>query len=152
MGLWKAITMLSSYFSVGIYLPFSALSQLINEEDGGFHKRYASPAVRERGSYQHQQLRQPTAMPATQPTIVRGSAMSSYGPNDRNLNMISGAGSGLLQRKSAEAAPERSIESVLQASQQHVNAIETMLRGVDIEDKGVFAAAAQTGGRDPGDL
>ena len=44
----------------------------------------------------------------------------------------------------------RVLESVLQASQQQVNAIETMLKGMDVSEKNDLSSG-RTNGKDQGD-
>lgn len=56
----------------------------------------------------------------------------------------------MSQRKPSEQAPERSLESVLQASKQQVSAIESMLRGLDSIEKGSVSTVSRPVSRDPG--
>ncbi|BFG42800.1 hypothetical protein CerSpe_290740 [Prunus speciosa] len=107
------------------------IQRLINEEDGGIHRRHASPSVRDRGvSY------------TPQPSVA--SNLPGYGTSaivamDKSSSLSSGTSlsSGLLlsQAKSLGKGTERSLESVLHASKQKVSAIESMLRGLDLSEK-----------------
>lgn len=107
--------------------------QLINDEDGGMHRRHASPALRERSS----QI-------STNPQISVSSTLAGYGTSaivamDRKASVNSGPSfsSGLFSSQaSVGKSTERSLESVLNASKQKVTAIESMLRGLDISEKG----------------
>lgn len=108
--------------------------QIINDEDGGIHKRHASPSLRERSS----QMSFNPHMTAT-PSLP-GYGTSAIVAMDRNASLTSGSSlsSGLFssQAKSVGKGTERSLESVLQASKQKVTAIESMLRGLDVSEKG----------------
>ncbi|WOH01829.1 hypothetical protein DCAR_0521214 [Daucus carota subsp. sativus] len=110
------------------------IQRLINDEDGGMHKRHASPSLRERNSQ----------MSANSQTSV-SSTLPGYGTSaivamDKNASITSRASlsSGLFssQATSVGKGAERSLESVLNASKQKVTAIESMLRGLDISGKG----------------
>ncbi|KAH7387488.1 hypothetical protein KP509_16G025400 [Ceratopteris richardii] len=103
-----------------------AIQRLIIEEEGGLHKRYASPSLRDLNTHQ---MKHSTIGAGTQ-SASAGSQLVSFGATpivamDRTGSMIT----------NSKAAPERSLESVLHASQQQVNAIETMLKGMDIVEK-----------------
>ncbi|XP_038899196.1 CLIP-associated protein isoform X2 [Benincasa hispida] len=108
------------------------IQRLINEEDGGIHRRHASPSVRDRG----------TMMSLNSQTST-GSSLPGYGTSaivamDRSSSLSSGTSlsSGLLsQSKTFVDGSERSLESVLHSSKQKVNAIESMLRGLDLSEK-----------------
>lgn len=108
------------------------IQRLINEEDGGIHRRHASPSVRDRG---------PMMSLNSQPST--GSSLPGYGTSaivamDRSSSLSSGTSlsSGLLsQSKTSVDGSERSLESVLHSSKQKVNAIESMLRGLDLSEK-----------------
>ncbi|XP_031483143.1 CLIP-associated protein isoform X1 [Nymphaea colorata] len=119
-----------------LFLSFDPVVQrIINEEDGGIHRRYASPTLRERGVQQMHGLTQRSAQ-----SNVPGFGTSSIVAMDRSTNLPSGAsllsGSQLLsQAKAAGRGTERSLESVLQASKQQVTAIESMLKGLDFSEK-----------------
>ncbi|KAF4378140.1 hypothetical protein G4B88_022963 [Cannabis sativa] len=101
------------------------IQRLINEEDGGIHRRHASPSVRER-------FTQPSA-----PSSLPGYGTSAIVAMDRSSTLSSGTSlsSGLSQAKSLGKGTERSLESVLHSSKQKVSAIESMLRGLDLSDK-----------------
>lgn len=115
--------------------------QVINDEDGGILKKYGHAAIFDASSTH--QFRHSTGLPilaAGHSPIPSGLPHSSNGNHTssisgHNTNPVSRSASNILQRKSTEGAPERSLESVLQASQQQVNAIETILKGVAVEDR-----------------
>jgi CLIP-associating protein 1/2 len=108
------------------------IQRLINEEDGGIHRRHASPSVRERHS-------QPSFSQTSAPSNLPGYGTSAIVAMDRSSNLSSGGSlsSGLLlsQSKDVNKGSERSLESVLQSSKQKVSAIESMLRGLHISDR-----------------
>ncbi|CAN6485849.1 unnamed protein product [Victoria cruziana] len=132
-----------------LFLSFDPVIQrIINEEDGGIHKRYASPSLRERGT-------QPPkgAVQASAQSSLPGFGTSSIVAMDRSGGLTSGtslfSGSQLLsQTKTVGKGAERSLESVLQASKQQVTAIESMLKGLDISDK--HTSTAHSASHDPG--
>ncbi|EPS69812.1 hypothetical protein M569_04950, partial [Genlisea aurea] len=103
------------------------VQRVINDEDGGMHRRHASPSLREKGSNTSSTSHTPS---------YRTSAVVAM---DRSSNLPAGTSlaSGLLlsQRKSSVKGTERSLESVLHSSKQKVSAIESMLRGLDISEK-----------------
>ncbi|KAF7818501.1 CLIP-associated protein-like [Senna tora] len=108
------------------------IQRLINEEDGGIHRRHASPSIRDRGSLT-------LSSQASAPSNLPGYGTSAIVAMDRSSSLSSGASvsSGVLssQAKSLGKGTERSLESVLHASKQKVTAIESMLRGLDLSDK-----------------
>ncbi|GMN50388.1 hypothetical protein TIFTF001_019537 [Ficus carica] len=108
------------------------IQRLINEEDGGMHRRHASPSVRDRGALTA--FSQPSA-----PTTLPGYGTSAIVAMDRTSSLSSGTSlsSGLFhsQAKSLGKGTERSLESVLHSSKQKVTAIESMLRGLELSDK-----------------
>eukprot|EP00256_Glycine_max_P054180 XP_014620979.1 CLIP-associated protein isoform X2 [Glycine max] len=109
-----------------------AIQRLINEEDGGMHRRHASPSVRDRGALM------PITSQASAPSNLTGYGTSAIIAMDRSSSLSSGTSiaSGVLsQAKSLGKVTERSLESVLHASKQKVTAIESMLRGLDLSDK-----------------
>lgn len=110
-----------------------ASSQLINEEDGGIHKRYASPSLRERGT---QLSRASSHNPSSG---VPGYGTSAIVAMDRSASISSGASLSsanlLLSQTKTFAKSERSLENVLHSSKQKVTAIESLLRGVSLSDK-----------------
>uniref|UniRef100_A0A2P2MUH6 TOG domain-containing protein n=1 Tax=Rhizophora mucronata TaxID=61149 RepID=A0A2P2MUH6_RHIMU len=110
-----------------------AIQRLINEEDGGLHRRHASPSLRDRSA--HISL----SSQASAPPNLPGYGTSAIVAMDRTSTLSSGTSlsSGLLlsQAKSHGKGTERSLESVLHASKQKVTAIESMLRGLEISDK-----------------
>ncbi|MED6180203.1 hypothetical protein PIB30_008061 [Stylosanthes scabra] len=110
-----------------------AIQRLINEEDGGIHRRHASPSIRDR-----------TALTSLTSQASVSSNLPGYGTSaivamDRSSSLSSGTSvsSGVLfsQAKSLGKGTERSLESVLNSSKQKVSAIESMLRGLDLSDK-----------------
>ncbi|KAM1346287.1 hypothetical protein ACFX13_036353 [Malus domestica] len=107
------------------------IQRLINEEDGGVHRRHASPSVRDRGVSHTPQLSATSNLP--------GYGTSAIVAMDRSSSLSTGnsISSGLLlsQAKSLGKGTERSLESVLHASKQKVSAIESMLRGLDLSEK-----------------
>ncbi|KAL2556890.1 CLIP-associated protein [Forsythia ovata] len=118
-----------------LFLSFDPVVQrVINDEDGGMHRRHASPSLRERNS--HTSFASQTSAPSNIP----GYGTSAIVAMDRSASLPSGTSlsSGLLlsQAKSVGKPTERSLESVLHASKQKVTAIESMLRGLDISEKG----------------
>ncbi|KAK7345692.1 hypothetical protein VNO77_16302 [Canavalia gladiata] len=110
-----------------------AIQRLINEEDGGMHRRHASPSIRDRGALMS------LASQASAPSNLTGYGTSAIVAMDRGSSLSSGTSisSGVLlsQAKSLGKGTERSLESVLHASKQKVSAIESMLRGLDLSDK-----------------
>ncbi|KAG9447723.1 hypothetical protein H6P81_013851 [Aristolochia fimbriata] len=127
-----------------LFLSFDPVIQrLINEEDGGIHRRYASPSLRERGV---QQSRSQSQAPNSN---LQGYGTSAIVAMDRSATLPSGtsfsSGSMLLsQPKQVNKGSERSLESVLHASKQKVTAIESMLRGLSMSDKLNSSAARST--------
>ncbi|PKU83203.1 CLIP-associated protein [Dendrobium catenatum] len=118
-----------------LFLSFDpAIQRLINDEDGGIHKRYASPLLRDRGL-------QPSRVPSHAVTVnVPGFSTSAIVAMDRSSSVTSGMSlstgtHALSQMKLREKGSERSLESMLQASKQKVSAIESLLRGVSLSDK-----------------
>ncbi|KAL6968088.1 hypothetical protein U1Q18_033891 [Sarracenia purpurea var. burkii] len=117
-----------------LFVSFDPIIQrVINDEDGGMHRRHASPSVRERSS-------QITSAPQTfAPSIVPGYGTSAIVAMDRSSSLSSGTSlsSGLLlsQSKPVGKGAERSLESMLHASKQKVTAIESLLRGLDASEK-----------------
>lgn len=109
------------------------IQRLINEEDGGIHRRHASPSIRDRGAL--------TSLPsqASASSNPPGYGTSAIVAMDRSSSLSSGTSvsSGVLlsQAKSLGKGTERSLESVLHASKQKVTAIESMLRGLNMSDK-----------------
>ncbi|KAH7302208.1 hypothetical protein KP509_23G060800 [Ceratopteris richardii] len=116
------------------------IQRLINEEEGGLHKRYASPSFRDRSAHQ---MKHSSTVAGTQ-SASAGSQLVSFGATpivamDRTGNLVT----------NSKASSERSLESVLQASQQQVNAIETMLKGMEILEKGDLSST-RTNGKEEG--
>ncbi|KAG0621726.1 hypothetical protein M758_3G044000 [Ceratodon purpureus] len=128
-----------------LYQAFDPVTQrVINDEDGGILKKYGHSTV-----HDTHQFRNSTGLPTLATSHSTASSGLSNGlptasGNGYNTNPASRSASSLLQRKSSEGAPERSLQSVLQASQQQVNAIETMLKGVAVDDLGSYYPNSQT--------
>ncbi|OIT06900.1 clip-associated protein [Nicotiana attenuata] len=108
-----------------------AIQRIINEEDGGIHKRHASPSVRERSS-QFSLSSQTSAS-----SHLPGYGTSAIVAMDRSANLSSGTSlsSGLLLPQAKPVGVERSLESVLHASKQKVSAIENLLKGLDVSER-----------------
>ncbi|PIA25719.1 hypothetical protein AQUCO_10800010v1 [Aquilegia coerulea] len=120
------------------------IQRVINEEDGGVHRRYASPSLRDRSL---QSSRTPSHTSSQTPTLP-GYGTSAIVAMDRSATLPSGASfsSGLVlsQAKSLGKGTERSLESVLHSSKQKVTAIESMLRGLDMSDKHSMSTVRST--------
>lgn len=116
--------------------------QIINDEDGGIHKRYASPSLRERGV---QLSRAPshatTQLPGYGTSAIVAMDKSATIPSEPSLSSTTLL---LSQSKTFGKSSERSLESVLNASKQKVSAIESLLKGVSISDKQNFSVARST--------
>uniref|UniRef100_A0A2P2MUJ3 CLIP-associated protein isoform X1 n=2 Tax=Rhizophora mucronata TaxID=61149 RepID=A0A2P2MUJ3_RHIMU len=117
-----------------LFLSFDPVIQrLINEEDGGLHRRHASPSLRERNA------RISLASQASTPPNFPGYGTSAIVAMDRTSSLSSGTSlsSGLLlsQAKSLGKGTEHSLEIMLNASKQKVTAIESMLKGLEVSDK-----------------
>lgn len=109
------------------------IQRTIHEEDGGIHRRHASPSVRDRS------LQMPSNPHTSAQTNLAGYGPSAIVAMDRTASLPSGTSlsSGLLlsQTKSLSKGSERTLESVLHSSKQKVTAIESMLRGLDVSEK-----------------
>ncbi|KAF5174856.1 Clip-associated protein [Thalictrum thalictroides] len=120
------------------------IQRVINEEDGGVHRRYASPSLRDRSL---QSSRTPSHTSSQTPSLP-GYGTSAIVAMDRSATLPSGTSfsSGLVlsQAKSLGKGTERSLESVLHASKQKVTAIESMLRGLDMSDKHSISTVRST--------
>ncbi|KAJ9547859.1 hypothetical protein OSB04_020402 [Centaurea solstitialis] len=105
------------------------IQRIINDEDGGMHRRHASPSIRERNPQQSVSTQNSAS------SNLHGYGTSAIVAMDRNpsLPSVGSLSSGLFssQPKSVSKGTERSLESVLHASKQKVTAIESMLRGLD---------------------
>ncbi|XP_060180521.1 CLIP-associated protein-like [Lycium barbarum] len=117
-----------------LFMSFDPVIQrIINEEDGGTHRRHASPSVRERSS--HFSLASQTSASSQ----ISGYGTSAIVAMDRSSSLPSGTSlsTGLLlsQTKPVGTGTERSLESVLHASKQKVSAIESLLKGLDMSEK-----------------
>lgn len=116
--------------------------QVINDEDGGILKKYGHSTV-----HDSHQFRNSTGVPtlaASHSSLPSGLSNSSNGTQTATMNGYNNPlrPTSTLQRKTSEGAPERSLQSVLQASQQQVNAIESMLKGVSVDDQGSYHSHA----------
>ncbi|KAL9228289.1 hypothetical protein vseg_003884 [Gypsophila vaccaria] len=115
-----------------LFLSFDPVIQrIINEEDGGLHRRHASPSVRERNI-------------SLMPQSSASSNLPGYGTSaivamDKSATLSSRAsvssGMMLSQSKSLDKGHDRSLESVLSSSKEKVSAIENLLRGLDMSSK-----------------
>ncbi|XP_051142810.1 CLIP-associated protein-like [Andrographis paniculata] len=117
-----------------LFLSFDAVVQrVINDEDGGMHRRHASPSIRERSS------NMPFTAHTSAPSNIPGYGTSAIVAMDKTASLPSTTSltSGVLlsQAKPAVKGTERSLESVLHSSKQKVSAIESMLRGLDMSEK-----------------
>ncbi|XP_047940470.1 CLIP-associated protein [Salvia hispanica] len=118
-----------------LFMSFDPVVQrVINDEDGGMHRRHASPSIREISSNMSFSTHTST------PSNIPGYGTSAIVAMNRSGSISSGTSltSGLLlsQAKSMGKGAERSLESVLHSSKQKVTAIESMLRGMDISERG----------------
>lgn len=106
--------------------------QIIDEEDGGFHRRYSSTLICDRT------FKIPFTHTAPQ-TTSPGYDSSSIIALDRSTSLPSGISlsSGLLKSQAKSLGKEASgtLERVLHGSKKKVSAIETMLRGLEVSDK-----------------
>ncbi|GER24978.1 CLIP-associating family protein [Striga asiatica] len=117
-----------------LFLSFDPVVQrVINDEDGGMHRRHASPSFRDRSS--NMSFTSQTSAPSNIP----GYGTSAIVAMDRSssIHSASSLSSGLLlsQTKASGKGTDRSLESVLHSSKQKVSAIESMLRGLDMSGK-----------------
>jgi CLIP-associating protein 1/2 len=116
--------------------------QIINDEDGGVHKRYASPSLRDR-----------VAQPSRAPSHASGTLVPGYGTSaivamDKSAAISSDSSFSsnslwLSQSKTIGRSSERSLESVLNSSKEKVSAIESLLKGVSISGQN-FSTARST--------
>ncbi|XWS36529.1 hypothetical protein CRYUN_Cryun20dG0092600 [Craigia yunnanensis] len=109
------------------------IQRIINEEDGGMHRRHASPSVCERNV----QMSFTSQTSAT--SNLPGYGTSAIVTMDRTSSLSSGmslsSSLNLSQSKPLGKGAERTLESVLHSSKQKVSAIESMLRDLDISEK-----------------
>ncbi|KAK8674396.1 hypothetical protein V6N13_112688 [Hibiscus sabdariffa] len=108
------------------------IQRIINEEDGGMHRRHPSP-VRDRN------VKMSITSQSSATSHLPGYQTSAIVAMDRNSTLSSGtpftSGLNLSQPKPLGKGTDRTLESVLHASKQKVSAIESMLRGLDISEK-----------------
>ncbi|KAG2567311.1 hypothetical protein PVAP13_7NG344800 [Panicum virgatum] len=119
-----------------------AIQRIINDEDGGVHKRYASPSLRDR-----------VAQPSRAPPHASGTHVPGYGTSaivamDKSAAISSDSSFSsnslrLSQSKTIGRSSERSLESVLNSSKEKVSAIESLLKGVSISGQN-FSTARST--------
>ncbi|KAK8541564.1 hypothetical protein V6N13_137828 [Hibiscus sabdariffa] len=109
------------------------IQRIINEEDGGMHRRHASPSLRERN------VQSSFTTQTSSTSKIPGYGTSAIVAMDRTSSLSSGmsfsSGMNLSQSKPLGKAADRTLESVLHSSKQKVSAIENMLRGLDISEK-----------------
>ncbi|AQK44687.1 CLIP-associated protein [Zea mays] len=119
-----------------------AIQRIINDEDGGVHKRYASPSLRDR-------VVQPSrASSHSSGTHVPGYGTSAIVAMDKSAAISSDSSFPsntlrLSQSKTIDRSSERSLESVLSSSKEKVSAIESLLKGVSMSGQN-FSAARST--------
>ncbi|CAN6228765.1 unnamed protein product [Urochloa humidicola] len=118
-----------------------AIQRIINDEDGGVHKRYASPSLRDR-------VAQPARAPHSSGTHVPGYGTSAIVAMDKSAAISSDSSFSsnnlrLSQSKTIGRSSERSLESVLNSSREKVSAIESLMKGVSISGQN-FSAARST--------
>ncbi|KAG8489060.1 hypothetical protein CXB51_017048 [Gossypium anomalum] len=110
-----------------------AIQRIINEEDGGMHRRHASPSLRDRN------VKMSFTSQTSATLNVPGYGTSAIVAMDRTSSLSSGtslsSGLNFSQSKPIGKGAEHTLESVLHASKQKVSAIESMLRGLDISEK-----------------
>ncbi|KAK1290925.1 CLIP-associated protein [Acorus calamus] len=104
------------------------IQRIINDEDGGIHRRYASPSLRERGV---QLSHAPSNAPLSN---IPGYGTSAIVAMDKSASISSGtsisSGSYFTSHaKSLGKGSERTLESMLHSSKQKVSAIESLLKG-----------------------
>ncbi|RCV34450.1 hypothetical protein SETIT_7G160500v2 [Setaria italica] len=119
-----------------------AIQRVINDEDGGVHKRYASPSLRDR-----------VVQPSRAPSHASGTHVPGYGTSaivamDKSAAISSDSSFSsnslrLSQSKTIGRSSERSLESVLNSSKEKVSAIESLLKGANISGQN-FSAARST--------
>uniref|UniRef100_I1PMV6 TOG domain-containing protein n=2 Tax=Oryza TaxID=4527 RepID=I1PMV6_ORYGL len=120
-----------------------AIQRTINDEDGGVHKRYASPSLRER-----------VVQPSRSLSHASGTSALGYGTSaivamDKTAAISSDSSFSsntlrLSQSKTVGRSSERSLESVLNSSKEKVSAIESLLKGVSISDRQNISATRST--------
>ncbi|TVU29212.1 hypothetical protein EJB05_20770 [Eragrostis curvula] len=114
-----------------------AMSEIINDEDGGMHKRHPSPSLNERGVQLYRASSHEGVSHfgyGTSPIVAmdKNAAISSE-PSHLSSNLLLSGN-----------RPERSIESVLSSSKQKVSAIESLLNGGSMSDRNTFSAVHST--------
>ncbi|XP_006647520.1 CLIP-associated protein-like [Oryza brachyantha] len=122
-----------------LYMSFDpAIQRMINDEDGGLHKRYPSPSLREKGVQLSRVSSHSTG------THLAGYSTSAIVAMDKSAAISSESSLSsrtlLSQSKTTGRSTERSIESVLNSSKQKVSAIESLLKGVSMSGRQNFSA------------
>ncbi|XP_074555696.1 CLIP-associated protein-like [Curcuma longa] len=126
-----------------LFLSFDPVIQrMLNEENGGMHRRYSSPSLLEKGGpLSH-------APSQSMSTSMPGYGTSAIVAMDKTSAILSGtsvSSSSLVSKsKSLGKNSERSLQSVLHASKQKVLAIEGLLKGDSMSEKKTLAAACST--------
>ncbi|KAJ7546013.1 hypothetical protein O6H91_08G020200 [Diphasiastrum complanatum] len=125
------------------------IQRLINDEDRGFHKRYASPFARDRVANGSRQ----SPLNATKDSKHIGASSFIVPPivaMDRRASLSSGleaakAAAAVQENETPDPVRDRYLEGLLQSSQQRANAIENILRGVDSLNKGALPRTSLSG-------
>ncbi|CAN6279203.1 unnamed protein product [Urochloa humidicola] len=120
-----------------------SIQRIINDEDGGKHKRHPSPSLHETGA----QLSHASSHAGGNNFGYGTSAIVAMDKGVAISSESSLSSSSLLlsQSKTIGRSSERSIESVLSSSKQKVSAIESLLKGVSVSDRHNFSAIQSTG-------
>lgn len=106
------------------------IQRIVNDEDGGMHRRHASPLLRDRNP--QMSLNTHNSTPSNPP----GYGTSAIVAMDRNTTLpsVPSLSSGLYSSQSNKgSSTERSLESMLHSSKEKVTAIESMLKGLDFD-------------------
>ncbi|KAL8137117.1 hypothetical protein V2J09_003118 [Rumex salicifolius] len=122
------------------------IQRIVNEEDGGIHKRHASPSIRERNLTHTSQKSAPLNLP--------GYGTSAIVAMDKTASLSSRApslSSGMLtsQSKPLSKGTDRSLESVLHSSKQKVTAIESLLKSSNLRSSSLDLGVDPPSSRDP---
>ncbi|KAF8645960.1 hypothetical protein HU200_066053 [Digitaria exilis] len=119
----------------------SAIQRIINDEDGGKHKRYPSPSLHER----EVQLSRASSHAGSTHFGVGTSAIIAMDKGGAiSSESLSSSSLLLSQSKTIGRGAERSTESMLSSSKQKVSAIESLLKGVSVSDRHNFSAVRST--------
>ncbi|KAJ3679992.1 hypothetical protein LUZ60_016270 [Juncus effusus] len=122
-----------------------SIQRLINDEDGGIHKRYASPSLRDRAGPAAPVSRANQSHYATSAIVAMDkTASATVSSSSDSMSLL------LSQAKSSSKPSERSLESVLSSSKQKVSAIESLLKGAaDRNFSAVRSSSLDLGGDAP---